>query len=275
VQVVPPGGRDNRHKWERPELELLPAIPSRYGARFRQKFTLEDAIGSHACSLEANTHVTNGIPLGSSLLLPVDTVNCIQTLKANAAFLTPEVVLQAAQAFADGMTAVKDAPAQLEHVQSSAMTVYMMVMPRWNELTNYAANHSIPWPLSETTAEEAFTTFSTYFHDTTARYNGAAPVFSEGGGPGNLTKLHHQLFPPLVPCSKGWARVDPSARCTPTCSTHASGARFTAVGTGDGYRFATASVLVPGIVNVSTWYGTRFSTQIFTRGCHWSTRLLA
>jgi hypothetical protein len=24
-----------------------------YGARFRQKFTLEDAIGSHACSLEA------------------------------------------------------------------------------------------------------------------------------------------------------------------------------------------------------------------------------
>jgi hypothetical protein len=35
-----------------------------------------------ACSLEANTRVTNGIPLGSSLLLPVDTVNCIQTLKA-------------------------------------------------------------------------------------------------------------------------------------------------------------------------------------------------
>jgi hypothetical protein len=35
-----------------------------YGARFRQKMTLEDAIGSHACSLEANMRVTNGIPLG-------------------------------------------------------------------------------------------------------------------------------------------------------------------------------------------------------------------
>jgi hypothetical protein len=34
---------------------------------FRQKFTLEDAIGSHACSLEANMRVANGIPLGSSL----------------------------------------------------------------------------------------------------------------------------------------------------------------------------------------------------------------
>jgi hypothetical protein len=50
---------------------------------FRQKVTLEDAIESHACSLEANTRVTNGIPLGSSLLLPVDTVNCVQTLKAH------------------------------------------------------------------------------------------------------------------------------------------------------------------------------------------------
>jgi hypothetical protein len=49
---------------------------------FRQKFTLEDAIGSHACSLEANTRVTNGIPLGSTLLLPVCTVNCVETLKA-------------------------------------------------------------------------------------------------------------------------------------------------------------------------------------------------
>jgi hypothetical protein len=48
---------------------------------FRQKFTLEDVIGCHACSLEANTRVTNDIPLGSSLFLPVDTVNCVQTLK--------------------------------------------------------------------------------------------------------------------------------------------------------------------------------------------------
>jgi Na+/proline symporter len=48
---------------------------------FRQKFSLEDAIGSHACSLEANMRGTNGIPLGCPLLLPVGTVNCVQTLK--------------------------------------------------------------------------------------------------------------------------------------------------------------------------------------------------
>jgi hypothetical protein len=44
---------------------------------FRQKSTLEDAIGSHACSLEANMRVTNSIPLGWPLLLPVHTENSV------------------------------------------------------------------------------------------------------------------------------------------------------------------------------------------------------
>jgi hypothetical protein len=54
------------------------------GARFRQKFTLEDAIELHAFApLEAFCRrVTNGIPLGCPLLLPVDTVNFVQTLKS-------------------------------------------------------------------------------------------------------------------------------------------------------------------------------------------------
>jgi hypothetical protein len=39
----------------------------RYGAHFRQKFTLEDAIGSYACSREASRRVTNDIPLGCLL----------------------------------------------------------------------------------------------------------------------------------------------------------------------------------------------------------------
>jgi hypothetical protein len=48
---------------------------------FEQDFALEDAIGSHACSLEATMRVSNGIPLGSPLLLPVATMNYAQTLK--------------------------------------------------------------------------------------------------------------------------------------------------------------------------------------------------
>jgi hypothetical protein len=48
---------------------------------FRLQVTLEHAIGSHACSLEASILVTNGIPFGCSLLLLVGTVNCVQALK--------------------------------------------------------------------------------------------------------------------------------------------------------------------------------------------------
>jgi hypothetical protein len=51
-----------------------------YGARFKAEIIPEDAIGSHACSLETRMRTTNGIHLGCSLLLPVCTVNCVQRL---------------------------------------------------------------------------------------------------------------------------------------------------------------------------------------------------
>jgi hypothetical protein len=61
---------------------LCPA--SMYGARcFQQGLTLEDGIASHACSHDCSLHVSkraaNGNPLGCSLLLPVGTVNSVQT----------------------------------------------------------------------------------------------------------------------------------------------------------------------------------------------------
>jgi hypothetical protein len=46
---------------------------------FRPNFALEDAIESHACSLDANMRVTNGIPLGSPLLLPLYHKLCTST----------------------------------------------------------------------------------------------------------------------------------------------------------------------------------------------------
>jgi acetoin utilization deacetylase AcuC-like enzyme len=51
-------------------------------AFFRPESTLEDVLCSQACSLEASLRVTNGSPLGCSFVLPVGTVNCVQTLKA-------------------------------------------------------------------------------------------------------------------------------------------------------------------------------------------------
>jgi len=57
-----------------------------FDGNLHSEFTLEeyfeDAVGSHACSFEASMRVTNGIPIGRSLLLPVDIVNCVTPLKA-------------------------------------------------------------------------------------------------------------------------------------------------------------------------------------------------
>jgi hypothetical protein len=57
------------------------------------KFTLEDAIGSHASSLEASKRVTNGIPLGCSLLLPVGTVNHVETLQDLRSSELPKILI--------------------------------------------------------------------------------------------------------------------------------------------------------------------------------------
>jgi hypothetical protein len=54
---------------------------------FRQDFALDDAIESHACSLEANVRATNGIPLGSPLPLTVAIMNYVETLKAHTSCL--------------------------------------------------------------------------------------------------------------------------------------------------------------------------------------------
>jgi CubicO group peptidase (beta-lactamase class C family) len=51
------------------------------GARFPTEIYNRGTIGSHACLLEVNVRVTNGILLGCLHVLPVGTVNCVHTLK--------------------------------------------------------------------------------------------------------------------------------------------------------------------------------------------------
>jgi histidinol-phosphate/aromatic aminotransferase/cobyric acid decarboxylase-like protein len=58
-----------------------------YGAHFSAEITVENANGSHACSLQVSRRVANGIPLGCPLFSPVHTVNSVQTLKAISTIL--------------------------------------------------------------------------------------------------------------------------------------------------------------------------------------------
>jgi hypothetical protein len=47
-----------------------------------QDFTLDDAVSSNACSLDASMCVSNGIPFGCQPITPVGTVNSVETHKA-------------------------------------------------------------------------------------------------------------------------------------------------------------------------------------------------
>jgi hypothetical protein len=51
---------------------------------FRQNFALEDAIGSHACSLQALTCVGPMVFLSEAHVLTVSTINHAETLKDDA-----------------------------------------------------------------------------------------------------------------------------------------------------------------------------------------------
>ena len=53
-----------------------------YGARFSTEICTRGCHWIPPCLLEVNMCVTNGIPLGCPLLLPVGTINSVQTLKA-------------------------------------------------------------------------------------------------------------------------------------------------------------------------------------------------
>jgi hypothetical protein len=70
---------DHAHRSQTVRLE--DTYGGRYGVRFRQECAREDAIGSHACSLEAIIRVTNDIPLGRPPPLAGPPVKSAQTLK--------------------------------------------------------------------------------------------------------------------------------------------------------------------------------------------------
>jgi hypothetical protein len=96
-----------QHVEER-ELLFRAGTLHRHVARFRQGCTLDDAIGSHACTLEANMRVTNGIPLRCPLLLPGHTVNSVQTLKAFGTPLARMLGAVGAQPSTGGSASLKE-----------------------------------------------------------------------------------------------------------------------------------------------------------------------
>jgi hypothetical protein len=80
--------------WDFYPLEKVPPVRFFFS---RHKFTPEDAIGSQDAWLQTSMRVTNGIQLGCSLLLPVRTVNSVQTQKVPHPGLPTAMVAESLQ----------------------------------------------------------------------------------------------------------------------------------------------------------------------------------
>eukprot|EP01052_Picozoa_sp_SAG31_P027177 SAG31_NODE_2521_length_5566_cov_2.201939_4_plen_192_part_00 len=106
-----------------------------------------------------------------------------------APFLTPATVLSGAQAFADA-TAVASSR-QLDHVQRSGITMYWVILHRWEEMVAFAKTSKTKWPV-EDNIEDAFVTFTRGINLTETAY-GAPVRQSEGGAPLDLAALADAL----------------------------------------------------------------------------------
>lgn len=124
-----------------------------------------------------------------------------ENFPVSAKFLTPTVVLSAAQAFMDARSSVPAESLYGEHVRRSSMSIYYVCLLRWSELNAFASSQGIPWPL-EKDLNEAYNSFVIAYNETSKRY-GKNPIFFEGGENVGLDWLFNQLFAPHPYCPRG------------------------------------------------------------------------
>ena len=83
-----------------------------------------------------------------------------ESVPTNAPFLTPKAVLTSAEAFANASKAVSSgSPLQKGRVNIAKISIYFVILVRWDEMQLFAKTFGTPWPL-ETTKKEAWAEFT-------------------------------------------------------------------------------------------------------------------
>jgi hypothetical protein len=120
-----------------------------------------------------------------------------------ANYLTPATVLAGAQAFAAARLVANGR--DLEHVQRTAISMYWVILHRWEEMLAFAKTSGTEWPV-EKNIEAAFSSFAIGVNLTQKTYNEPLKA-AEGGPPLDLAALRTSLK--MGPCPSGTKRVDP------------------------------------------------------------------
>jgi len=77
----------------------------------------------------------------------------------HAAFLTPLAVLTAAEALTHARTLTAPGSRYRERVDVAKLAIYYPMLLRWEEMAAFAKSETLPWPLLETTKDQALQWF--------------------------------------------------------------------------------------------------------------------
>ena len=110
-----------------------------------------------------------------------------ENVPVTAAYVTPNASLTAAHAFQHALAVTAGAPMFHDRVSAAKISIYYVMLLRWEEMYNFAGKHSIPWPL-ETSKQEAWAEFERVWNKVGIR--------SEREGLCNITCFKAQVFPP-------------------------------------------------------------------------------
>lgn len=82
-----------------------------------------------------------------------------ENVPVTAPYLTPIATLTSAQAFSNALSATADDTVRQERVHVAKVSVYYVLLLRWDEMMNFAGSHKIPWPI-EVDKESAWKEFA-------------------------------------------------------------------------------------------------------------------
>ena len=70
-----------------------------------------------------------------------------ENVPVTAAYVTPIATITSAQAFKDALAATAHDPVRQGRVHVAKVSVYYVLLLRWDEMKSFAGAHAIPWPV--------------------------------------------------------------------------------------------------------------------------------
>ena len=111
-----------------------------------------------------------------------------ESFGVTAPFLTPVAVITSLRAFTDALNVVADTSVVAERLDRAKLSVFYVLLLRFEEMQSFVHEHKLTWPLpaTQTSKQQVYNEFARVY-----AHNGMTHL-SEGGH--DLRWLHTQVF---------------------------------------------------------------------------------